>query len=77
MKKGGVEKGTLPGYKPERLARKLADRPFGMRRFLSVSEEGDMLLTGLNRRTIANMTPKELKELADLTADQSNLLLGS
>lgn len=78
MKKAVQEKkGTLPGYMPEKKAQRLSNQPFGMRRRLSLSEEGDMLLVvGDNRKAIANMTPGQLKEIADLTADQSDLLLG-
>ena len=42
-----------------------------------MTEEGDMLLTGLDRKGIADMTPKQLQELADSVAGQSNILLGS
>jgi len=76
-RKSQCEQGALPGYASERRARGLSDKPFGFRRRLSVTEEGDMLLTGLDRKGIADMTPKQLKELADSVAGQSNILLGS
>lgn len=72
------EQGVQPGHISERRARGLSDKPFGFRRRLSLSEEGDMLLVvGDNRKAIADMTPKQLKELADSVAAQSNMLLGS
>ncbi|MBU1326930.1 hypothetical protein KKB64_00855 [Patescibacteria group bacterium] len=43
---------------------------------LTTFEDGDMLLTGLEREDVALMTPGELAELADLVANQSTLLLG-
>ena len=76
-RKSQQEHGVQPGYMSERRARGLSEKPFGFRRRLSVTEEGDMLLTGLDRKGIADMTPKQLRELADSVAGQSNLLLGS
>ncbi len=72
------EQGVSPGHISERRARGLSDKPFGLRRRLSLSEEGDMLLVvGDNRKAIADMTPRQLRELADSVANQSNTLLGS
>lgn len=77
-RKSQLERGVQPGHISERRARGLSDKPFGLRRRLSLSEEGDMLLVvGDNRKAIADMTPKQLHELADSVAGQSNLLLGS
>ncbi|MEK7533650.1 MAG: hypothetical protein AAB542_04410 [Patescibacteria group bacterium] len=65
MKKRGEQTGTLPGYLSEAKARPLRNRLFRNRRKLSVSEEADMLLTGVSRKDLRKMTPKRLKELAD------------
>jgi len=75
MKKFQEVKGTLPGYLPEAKAKLAKRRRLGERR-LTVTEEGDMLLAGLSRKDLRNMTPERLKDLADWTAEQSNLLLG-
>lgn len=65
MKKRGEQTGTQPGYLDEAKAKKLQHRLFRNRR-LSITEEGDMYLAfGDNRKAIANMIPKRLKELAD------------
>lgn len=72
---GALEKGVLPGYASEASVK--GKKRIGVRRPLSVSEEANLLITGLSRRDAANMSSKQLKELADAEAEQSNTLLGS
>jgi hypothetical protein len=50
--------------------------PFGDRS-LSVFEEADMLICGLSREQIANMTPEALEQMADHVVETSWILLGS
>ena len=66
------------GYlSPKDVVEQFGDSPFGPDRLLTVFEEGDMLLCGLIREEIVDMTPSELGAFADMVADQSTLLLGS
>lgn len=66
------------GYlSPKDVAERFGDSPFGPDRQLTVFEEGDMLLCGLTRAGIADMTPSELDAFADMVADQSTLLVGA
>lgn len=66
------------GYlSPKDVTKQFGDSPFGTDRLLTVFEEGDMLLCGLTRAQIADMTPSELGALADMVADQSTLLVGA
>lgn len=67
--------GTLPGYASERSVR--SRRTIGLRRPLSVSEEADLLVTGLTRRQASRMSPKSLRELAEAAVNQSDIFLGS
>jgi hypothetical protein len=69
--------GTLPGYLSPKEAAKFADVPIGLNRPLTLYEEADMLAAGLCREKIADMTPEALRDLADLTVDQSEIFLGS
>ena len=52
-------------------------KPIGPDRPLTVFEEIDMLAAGKTREDIAGMTPESLENLADATADQSDLFIGS
>jgi hypothetical protein len=63
--------GAVPAseMKPENI-------PFGDRP-LSVFEKADMLICGLTREQIANMTPESLEQLSDHVVETSYILLGS
>jgi hypothetical protein len=73
---GKQNKGTLPGYLPHLTAKELSDLPIGTEGLISVFEEADILALGGDRAALANMTPEDLKELADMEVDQSNNFLG-
>lgn len=70
-----IQPGVLPGYASEKSVRNR--RTIGTRRALSVSEEANLLATGLTRREASRMSPQQLKELADATVNQSDIFLGS
>lgn len=68
---------NLPGYLSHKEAKKLTCLPIGLERLLTIYEEADMLAIGLDRKKIADITPKELRVLADFSVDRSNIFLGS
>ncbi len=59
---------NVPSQEPE--------APIGHRK-LTVWEQSDALLCGLTVDEVREMTPSELARLADMTADMSDILLGS
>jgi hypothetical protein len=77
MKKAQQEtRGVQPGYLPESEVGKLK-KGIGLRKRIPVSVEGDLLFTGISRRSARHMTPKALRELADLQMDLTEELVGA
>ena len=77
MRKAKQEnRGVQPGYLAEGEIGKLK-KGIGLRRKIPVSVEGDLLFTGISRRSARHMTPKSLKELADLQMDLTEELVGA
>lgn len=66
------------GYlSPKDVTEQFGDSPFGADRLLTVFEEGNMLLCGLTRAEITDMTPSELGAFADMAAGWSTFLIGA
>ena len=72
-----VRPGTLPGYLPLAEAEKLAGLPIDPERPLSMIEHMDMLAAGLERDQIVGFTPDQLRDIADMVVEQSELFLGA